>query len=245
MDKIFSFFIENFPSLKSICLGGPAGMIWAWACLSFSGYLKVKKGLRTGYSRKTFHFLIFSSVALIQWIWGTKIVCLFGGMTSIVIFYAILRGDGHPMYEAMAREKDAPKKTHYIVVPFFATLIGGLASNIFFGPVAVIGYLVTGMGDAVGEPIGVRFGKHTYKVPSLTKVKAIRSYEGSAAVFLMSVVAIICGMALNPNLGFNGLSLVLVPALGLACALTEAVSPHGWDNASMQVIPSWLAFVIL
>jgi hypothetical protein len=43
------------------------------------------------------------------------------------------------LYEAMARETDAPHRTHYIIVPYFATLIGGLASNILFGPVAVVG----------------------------------------------------------------------------------------------------------
>jgi hypothetical protein len=36
------------------------------------------------------------------------------------------------MYEAMAHEKDEPKHTHYIIVPYLATLLGGLTSNIFF-----------------------------------------------------------------------------------------------------------------
>jgi phytol kinase len=245
IDKTLSFFIINFPSLQEILIGGPIGLLWAFLCLYFAGYLKAKKGFRTGYSRKIFHFSIFGSVALIQWQWGTSIVCLFGGMTSIVIFYAILRGSGNILYEAMAREKDEPHRTHYIIVPYFATLIGGLVTNIFFGPIAVIGYLVTGLGDAVGEPVGTKFGKHKYRTPSLTSVKSERSIEGSAAVWGMSLVAIIVGIALSPELQFSSMYYFSVPALSIISVLTEALSPHGWDNTTMQVIPVWGAVYLL
>ena len=177
---------------------------------------------------------------MIQWIWGTSAVCLFGGMTALVIFYAVWRGNSHILYEAMAREKDAPRRTYYIITPFLATLFGGLASNILFGPVAIVGYLVTGLGDAVGEPIGTRFGKHTYAVPSLSAVKATRSYEGSAAVFLMSLIAIVLSVLLSPLLAYTPGYIWLIPVLAFICTFIEAVSPHGWDNATMQLFPTLL-----
>ena len=71
----------------------------------------------------------------------------------------MLCGPGNPRYEALAREQDA-YRTYYIVIPFFATMIGGIASNVFFGPIAAIGYLVGGLGDAAGEPVGTRWGRH-------------------------------------------------------------------------------------
>jgi phytol kinase len=178
-------------------------------------------------------------------LWGTPAVCLFGGMTTLVIFYAVIRGDGHPLYEAIAREKDEPHRTHYIVAAYIATLVGGLASNILFGPVAIVGYLVTGLGDAVGEPVGVRFGQHVYRVPSLTRVRAIRTWEGSAGVLVVSALAIVCSIALSPALQFRASSLVSIPVLAVVCAGVEAVSPHGWDNVTMQVIPTYLATVML
>ncbi len=162
-----------------------------------------------------------------------------------MIFYAIFRGSGNILYEAMAREKDEPHRTHYIVVPYFATLIGGLITNIFFGPIAVIGYLVTGLGDAVGEPVGTKFGKHKYKTPSLTSVKSERSLEGSAAVLLMSFLAIIAGIAISPELEFSTMSFLTISILSIICGVTEALSPHGWDNTTMQVIPVWIAFLIV
>lgn len=245
LERTISFFIDNFPPWRTVFIGGPIGFLWALGCLTFAGVMKRRKGLRTGYTRKIFHFLIFFSVAAVQWRWGTPIVCLFGGMTTCVVFLAIFLGPGNLLYEAMAREKDEPHRTHYIIVPYFATLIGGLVCNILFGPVAVVGYLVTGLGDAVGEPIGTKFGKHKYRVPSLTCVNAVRSWEGSAAVLAMCLVAIVTGIALAPEFSFTWRSFVIVPVLGLICAAAEAVSPHGWDNLTMQVIPTFFATLIL
>jgi phytol kinase len=240
-----AFFINNFPSWKSMWIGGPFGVLWSYLCLHFAGYLKQIKGCKTGYTRKIFHFSIFASVVIIQMVWDTSAVCLFGGACTLVIFYAVRKGSGNFLYEAIAREKDEPHRTYYIVIPYFATLIGGLASNILFGHIAVVGYLVTGLGDAVGEPFGTKFGRHIYKVPSLTSVKAIRSWEGSMAVFVMSVAAIATSIFILPDLNFANKSFVLVPLLGLVSAGIEAISPHGWDNATMQIIPSCLAWLVL
>jgi hypothetical protein len=101
MNQLFSFFIDNFPSLKEILIAGPPGLLWACACLYLAGYLKKYRGLNTGYTRKIFHFLIFTSAAVIHFMWGLPGVFIFGAMTSLVIFYALLRGDGHLLYEAI------------------------------------------------------------------------------------------------------------------------------------------------
>ena len=243
MNQAATFLVENFPSPCALLLGGPLGLLWAFACLRFAGHLKHRYSLRTGYSRKTFHFLIFFSAMATHLAWGPKWVCLFGGMTSLVIFYAVSRGSGNVLYEAMAREKDAPHRTHYIVVPYFATLIGGLASNILFGPAATAGYLVAGWGDAVGEPVGVRFGRHTYRVPARRGVTCTRSYEGSTAVFAVSMVAVCAAVAATPELAYSWRAVYAVPIIALVCALAEAVSPHGWDNATMQLVPAFLVHV--
>lgn len=226
-------------------VAGPPDLLWAWLCLFFAGYLKRNKSMKTGYTRKIFHFLIFMSAALIQSVWGTPALCLFGGMTTIVIFYAVFQGAGNILYEAMAREKDEPHQTYYIIAPYFATLIGGLASNILFGQLAIIGYLVTGLGDAVGEPVGTRFGKHAYAVPSFRGVKSTRTYEGSSAVLIVCIVAIVTGVAVSPQLQITSRSLYMIPLLGIICMITEGLSPHGWDNATMQIVPSLLAGFLL
>ncbi|MBN1506144.1 MAG: hypothetical protein JW955_04830 [Sedimentisphaerales bacterium] len=244
-EPIVRFFVENTPDWPTLAVGGPVALAWAALCLLVSGLLKARWKLKTGYTRKCFHFLIFGTVVAVHWRWGTPGVCLFGGMTSLVIAYALVRGRGHLMYEAMAREKDEPRRTYYIIVPYFATLIGGLLSNILFPATAVFGYLVTGLGDAVAEPVGTRFGKHEYRAPALTGVRATRSLEGSLAVFAASLLSLIAYFALAHQLDLSGRSLLVLMLISAASTVVEAVSPHGWDNTTMQVVPALLGAVLL
>ncbi len=239
-ERTLSFFLHNFPSLEAIALGAPLGLAWSFACLWFAGRLK-QNGVRTGYTRKVFHFLIFFTVAALQWRLGTPAVCLFGGTCSLVVFYAVWRGRGNMLYEAMAREKDEPRRTFFVLLPYFTTLVGGLVSNILFGPFAVAGYLVTGLGDAVGEPVGTMVGRHTYRAVSMPGVAATRSLEGSFAVLIASGLAIVLAASFSPHMAFSSPAWVKVSLMAAACAVCEAVCPHGWDNAVMQIAPSALA----
>jgi phytol kinase len=248
MGKILAFFINNCPSFRSILIGGPVALVWAWCCLWVAGYLKCVKGYKTGYTRKLFHVLTFVTVVIVQLIWGLSAVFIFGAMASLVIFYAVFRGPGYPLYEAMAREADAPHETYYIILPYFATLIGGVVSNILFGPLSIIGYLVVGMGDAAGEPIGTRWGRHVYSAPRIGfggTVPATRTYEGSLGVLVVSLLALVIAFAVSPQLHFTTRSIVALPLIALGCALVEAVSPHGWDNTSMQIIPVLMTVALL
>lgn len=242
LDRVLGFFVDNVPSWKVIAIGGPLGLAWSFAVLWFAGRLK-RNGIRTGYTRKVFHFLIFSTVAVLQWQFGTAAVCLFGGMCTLAVFFAVWRGPGNMLYEAMAREKDEPHRTFFILVPYFTTLVGGLVSNMLFGPLAVAGYLVTGLGDAIGEPAGTRFGKHHYRVRSLSSVPATRSLEGSAAVFIMSVVALALAACVSPLIVFTRFGILKLLVIAAASTLSEAISPHGWDNATMQVVPTALVWL--
>jgi phytol kinase len=118
------------------------------------------------------------------------------------------------------------------------TALGGVVSAVLAGPQASVGYLVAGWGDAVGEPVGSRWGRHRYRVPSLAGVPAERSWEGSLAVFLASWAAAAVALA---SLGASQ-GLVLV-ALACAAAATsvEALSNHGLDNLTVQVTASVVA----
>jgi phytol kinase len=244
LDRLTGFFIQNFPSWKALAVGGPLGLLWSFAALWFAGWLK-QHGTRTGYTRKVFHFLIFGTVAALQWRLDTPAVCLFGGMCTIAVFFAVWTGPGNRLYEALARERDEPHRTFFILVPYFTTAIGGLVSNIAFGPVAVAGYLVTGLGDAIGEPVGTMFGTHHYRVRSLSSVPATRSLEGSTAVFIMSVGALLLAAAVSQQITLPALGIAKVLVIAAASTLVEAASPHGWDNATMQIVPTALAWAWL
>ena len=244
LDRLAAFVTANMPSWTALALGGPPGLAWSFAALWFAGWLQ-RRGARTGYTRKVFHFLIFSTVAVLEWRLGTPAVCLFGAACTVAVFTAAWLGPGHVLYDAIARPDDAPHRTLFVVVPYFATLIGGVASNLAFGPVAVAGYLVTGLGDAIGEPVGTMFGAHRYRVRSLSSVPATRTLEGSAAVFLMSAAALLVAAGVSPEITLGHFAAGKVLAIATASAAVEAVSPHGWDNLTMQIIPSALAWAWL
>ena len=234
----------NFPSPGNIVLGALVSLIWSYTCLTFAGFLKTSKHFGTGYTRKVFHVLIFLSVVVVNAVGGFVAVCVFGSMVSVVVGMALLRGSGSPLYEAIAREKDGPYRTYYVVIPYFATLIGGLASNIIFGPLAVIGYLVGGLGDAAGEPVGTRWGKHQFRT-SNSQTPITKTFEGSLAVLAASAIALVIGVAISPELHFDVKALIALPLIAFVCTLVEAFSPRGWDNVPMQFVPTVLAAFLL
>ena len=225
----------------TIILGALVALVWSYTCLSFAGHLKKSLRVHSGYTRKLFHLLIFTSAVIAHALGGFWAVCVFGLMVSLVVGLAVVRGRGNSMYEALAREQDGPNRTYYIVVSYFATLIGGMTSNLIFGPLAVFGYLVGGLGDAAGEPAGIRWGKHAYTFsPGVTK-----TFEGSLAVLTASVLALLIGVAISPELHFDLRSLFVLPVIAIVCTLVEACSPRGWDNVPMQIVPTVLAAILL
>lgn len=221
-------------ALAGLSVGLGSGAVAAWAR---------RRGVATHDTRKIFHFLVFSGAVGVHLAWHTAGTAVFGSVVAALVCLAVARGAGDPLFEALARPGDAPKRGTFVLVPLFATAAGGLVSNLLFGDLAVVGYLVTGWGDAVGEPVGVRWGRHPYRVPSLGGVPARRSVEGSAAVFFVGGCA--AWLALEA-LGVHGGRAV---AVAVACAsvavCVEAISHHGLDNLTLQVAVSWTAAALL
>lgn len=206
---------------------GTAGALWA-AVLR-------RRGVRVAYTRKVFHFVIFSAAAVVHTAWDVSGTVVFGSVVAGMVVAAVIRGEGHPFYEALAREEDRPHRTLFILVPLLTTAVGGLLAALLTGPFAVVGYLAAGWGDAVGEPVGARWGRHPYRVPSLAGVPATRTVEGSAAVFMVASLASAVALA---TLGQGGAAWWAAPSCGAVAAGVEAVSNHGLDNLTVQVAAS-------
>ena len=122
------------------------------------------------------------------------------------------------------------------------TALGGVVSNLAFPAYAFVGYLVCGWGDAAGEPVGTRWGRHRYRVPSMGGVKSTRSLEGSAAVFAAGTIASVIALLASGMPAFAAAAIAV--GAGLAGALVEAISTHGLDNFTVQVAASAAAHVI-
>lgn len=202
-------------------------------------------GVRTGDTRKVFHFCIFTLAAVLSGSLGFDAVNLLGGMTALAVLAALRRGAGNPFYEALARESDAPHRSLYVLLPLLATALGGITSAVLFGSAATVGMAVAGFADAVAEPIGIRWGRHRYRVPTFPgSPPATRSLEGSAAVFAAAMLAAFLALRLRiEGASCDQLRLVgAAAAIALVSAVVEAFSHHGLDNLTLQVAASGAAW---
>ena len=240
LQPFFDFIERAWPSGQLWVFLFPVALLYGIAAAWLAGWLRVQKGWRIGYTRKIFHLCIFTAAGVAQLLWGLPVVVVFGTAISLLVLWAVLQGENSHFYRALARPSDAPQEKLFILIPLFTTAAGGVLANVFFGQWAAIGYLVGGWGDAIGEPVGSKWGKHRYKVPSMAGFAATRSLEGSSAVFLVSAVVAFMGLQV---LGF-GWQIAAGYALLIALASTavEAISTHGLDNLTIQLAAAGVAY---
>jgi phytol kinase len=103
------------------------------------------------------------------------------------------------------------------------------------GPYA-FGVLVMGLSDAAASIVGQRYGNRAYRI-----IGAWKTYAGSAAFFMTTLVLTVAALAMT-----GGLSPASVPlALGVAGALTlvEAALGGGADNLVLPVVAAGLLIV--
>lgn len=242
LSRVLDLFLSSLPSLQTLLIVAPIALLYAISIAWVVGWLRCVRNVRTAYTRKIFHFTIFTMATVVHLRWGLPGVTVLGIVSTSIVSFAVWRGDGFPFYEALARPSDAPHRTMFIIVPLLTTIAGGILTNSFFPTYAYIGYLVCGWGDAVGEPVGSRWGRHTYQVPSLSGVKANRSIEGSLAVFAASSAAAIAGFYAYGHPPDHAILIGI--ACGLAGAIVEAMSTHGLDNLTTQIAAAAVATLL-
>jgi phytol kinase len=238
-----AWFAHLLPDLRTLLTVTPLALLYAAAAAAFVAWLSIGRKVPVPYTRKIFHFLILTVAMLVHLRFGAGGVVVYGAVVSLLVMGATVRGDGCGFYEALARKSDAPHRTLFILVPLFTTACGGVMTNLLFPEWAHVGYMVVAWGDAVGEPVGTRWGRHRYRVPSLAGVAAVRSVEGSAAVAIVSAgaAALACTAAGVPAAEALRAGVVI----GVAAAAVEAVSHHGMDNLTLQLTGAGFAWLLL
>lgn len=150
-------------------------------------------------------------------------------------------------FASIDRPEDRPFTLIWLITSVLAVW-GVVCLWIWLAP-ATLGYVfvaffISGVGDALAEPVGLYWGKRRYRTRALfTKRSYIRTLEGSAVVFASGVIAVLIvhGVALTPQ---GWLALALFPIVG---AVAEAKSPHTWDQpfiiAACALVAVGLSFV--
>ncbi len=207
----------------------------------FLGLWVLRGGIRVNYTRKVLHFLLFFvplTLAAYLPYPGDYVTVVLSGLVFLASILALsepLRSRSRFLPAAFAafdRPEDRPYTLLWLTTQTFATyvvLIAMLAWLQRYDKVSLIyiTVLVAAIGDGLAEPIGVRFGRHTYRTRALfTDRTYTRSLEGSACVLMSAVLAIFLMRSQLESTQFF-LALLVIP---VAMTLAEAWSPHTWDG---------------
>lgn len=236
--RVIGPFLPSLPTVLSWFV--PTFLLAGVAVISVS-YLRIQRGWSVPYTRKIFHGIVFTTAGVLQLIVDVSVTSIYGTVVVSWITLALIKQYDSALFTALARPSDRPRETLFIVLPMVATGLGGVISNVLFGSAAVSGYLLCGLGDAVAEPVGERWGRHTYWVPGLAGVSARRSVEGSLSVFIVGGIAVFSGLLVQGSdvIGAAGISLIAaVVGTGV-----EAISHHGLDNLSLQLAVSGVVYM--
>jgi phytol kinase len=237
------FSVDQFvPDIATTLVILPLTLLYATAVAVLVGWLRTSRGVRAPYTRKVFHFLVISAAAAVQLQWGLGGTVVYGSTVAMMVVAAVVRGEGFAFYEALARPTDAPRQSLFIIVPLVTTALGGLLANLFFPAWAFVGYAAVAWGDAVGEPVGAKWGRHRYTVPSIGGVSATRSIEGSAAVLFATAAA--CAIVLVAEGVDAPTALVGGALIASVTMLVEAISHHGTDNLTIQLAAAGAAMLL-
>lgn len=224
--------------LKAILLYGSAYFLGLWV---------IKRGIRVNYTRKIFHFILFFFPLFL----ADHLPFQASGMTTLLsglIFLLCIGTFVQPLrskssflstaYAAIDRPEDRPFTLLWVSTQVVATYLILVLMALWlaqYGKQSLIyvAVLVAGIGDGLAEPIGVRFGRHKYRVRALfTDHNYTRSLEGSACVFLSAILSI---LILRTQFTETQLLLAfgIVP---IAMTLAEAFSPHTWDGPFLYCV---------
>ncbi|MDZ8092774.1 MAG: phosphatidate cytidylyltransferase [Nostoc sp. DedQUE05] len=227
-------------------IGLAISYVYAISLLVIGEGLRRLFGVKPDLTRKVIH------IGAGMWAFG--VLLLFKNWEIGIIPFATFIGLNYLFYRyriigAMDTQDSSPGTVYFAIS---VTLLFGLLWRPN-GPVdsvaiAVAGIMAMTWGDALAALIGKRFGQHKYQVGS-----SVRSWEGSAAMFVASTVVIFLVLLLLPGsllsplakpLSF-GWALLTAVITATFATLAEAVSPHGTDNLSVPLTAAGVVWIFM
>ncbi|MEH1937508.1 MAG: phosphatidate cytidylyltransferase [Nostoc sp.] len=227
-------------------IGLAVSYVYATGLLVIGEGLRRLFGVKPDLTRKVIH------IGAGMWVFG--VLLLFNQWEIGIIPFATFIGLNYLFYRyriigAMDTQDSSPGTVYFAIS---VTLLFGLLwrpdGPIDGAAIAVAGIMAMTWGDALAALIGRRFGQHKYQVGN-----SVRSWEGSAAMFVASTVVIFLVLLLLPGSSLSplamplGLGWALLTAVVTAtfATLAEAVSPHGTDNLSVPLVAAGVVWIIM
>lgn len=227
-----------------------------------AGWLKRQQLIRTGDARKLNHVSVLAGgVAWFhssdplrdRWNCHVAVICLF--LLLMLVCHWRDAAVFRCAFCGYARESDKPHDAFHVWFSWLVSILGLEIVDLVFGSIDLTrcAALVLGLADAVGEPIGSRFGRRRYVVPDvLGSAPRERSWEGSLAVALVASLVVFISFAPLTGLGtgspaifVNLLFLMIALFVGVFVSVVEAWTPHGLDNLTIPVCAAVLLNTLL
>ena len=184
-------------------------------------------------SRKILHIMV-GNIAFILPIFETKEIMAFIAAGPF-IFFTFLMSPYTPIKSIHGKTSAAG---HGMGLVYYSITWTVLAYLFFDNMVVIaIGILAMSYGDGFASIFGVKFGKNKYKIFGEEK-----SYVGSIAMFIFTFATIIIAILYYEiTITFN--LLIILAFIALISALTEGLTPKGFDNLSVPFVAAFLYWV--
>ena len=252
-----------------------------WLVFSLCGLAVVTKGWNEGYSRKVCHVVMYLMPFLMHLAWPgsagsageSKMPTIWTMSWTVwfqfVPFYLQIKPARRRstflmlVFRAYDRAQDRPHTLEWLLTQLgggYVVILGLYfylqtrgASVVPPGAerTVLIPVIVNVFGDGLAEPVGIAFGKHSYRARALfydgkcCAGEFKRTLEGSFVVYLSALLAVLpCGGGLVPGLELfsdvqYAVALAILPPL---MTITEAFAPHTWDNPFITLVGA--AFIL-
>lgn len=191
--------------------------------------------------RKLLHIIAFSCVMIMIITAGSWQAAALASIVIAMTIYPVLRLlENKPWYAGLFVQKE-PGEIRKSLLMFFLMFaaVTAVTWGIFDKPYyAAAAILMWGTGDAAAALVGIPFGKHKVM---LKPADGKKSWEGSAAMFVVSLVSGFCVLFFGHGSALS-LSLTAAFAGALSGAAAELFSPGEWDTVT---VPAVIAAVLL
>ena len=222
------------------------------------GYITTSKNnwFKVNYTRKIQHFAAYlvpllspptAPLGILPHLWES----LFVLFMFLVLIKPIREFSTFFMlqFNSLDRIEDRPNTLKWIVLGnmlpglFIITVFKQIFEMYLNLPLlASVVVLTVAIGDGLAEPVGTYLGKKKYVVPSWNlKHRYVRSYAGSACVYIAAVAFLILFKDQLANYKEFWSAMILFPPI---MTLSEAFAPHSMDTPIMMLIGFSLLFGI-
>ena len=211
-----------------------ASFAYVFAMIGIAEGLRKWRGYGVDFTRKFIH------IAVGMWAYGT--VLLFERRTFAIIpplSFSVINGFSYWRGTFKAMETGEKENLGTIYFPIsFAVLIWLFWDH---PHLLVASLMPMTWGDALAAIVGRRIGQHRYTVLGST-----RSLEGSAAMFLASLVATFVPLVLMATGTVAPVIIVGAAAVtALGATVVEAISPWGMDNLTVPAVSALILALAL